>query len=129
MRVISVIVAILGLFTLVLGIIFIIQAGSAEETIATEIQPVTIAELDAKYDAVKAKQMQLRQVEEPAIQEGKAAASDTYNYLTIQRTALGLARANVGTTSILRMNGILDIVIGAGFMLAGIGLFRRSSQR
>ena len=125
-RVIAAIVAILGICALVLGIFFVFQANSAKEQVATEIQPVTLSEVNAKYDAVKAKQLQLRATEEPQIQAGKAAASDTYNYLSIQRTSLGLAKANIGMAKFIQITGIVNIVIGIGLILAGILLFTRS---
>jgi predicted PurR-regulated permease PerM len=125
-RIIAAIIAILGIFALVLGIVFIFQSDSAKEQIADEIQPVTLSEVNAKYDAVKAKQLQLRQAEEPQIQAGKAAASDTYNYLSIQRTSLGLAKANIGMAQFIQITGIVNLVIGLGLILVAITLFARS---
>jgi len=124
----AIVVVVLGLVSLVFGIIFIIQAGSAEQEIANEIQPLTIAEVDAKYEAVKTKQVALAKVEEPEIQAGKAAPSTTYNYLTVQRTSLGLARANIGLAGFVRTSGIIDIIVGLGLILAGVGLFRKGQS-
>jgi len=101
-RVSAIVVAILGVVCLVFGIIFMTQASSAEKEIADDIQPLTIAEVDAKYEAVKANQMALMATEEPNIQAGRAAPSAMYNYLTIQRTSLGLARANIGLAGFTR---------------------------
>jgi hypothetical protein len=124
----AIVVMVLGVTCLVFGIIFITQASSAEKEIASEIQPLKIAEVDAKYDAVKAKQIALMTTEEPNIQAGKAAPSDMYNYLTVQRTSLGLARANIGLTGFVRTSGIIDIILGVGLILAGLGLFKKGQS-
>jgi dipeptide/tripeptide permease len=125
-RWIAVVVAVLGVVSLVFGIIFITQASSAERQIASEIQPLKIAEVDAKYEAVKTNQTGLAQAEEPQIQAGKAAPSAMYNYLTIQRTSLGLARANIGLVGFTRTSGIINIIVGLGLILAGVGLFKKN---
>jgi hypothetical protein len=121
----AIVVAVLGVVVLVFGIIFITQASSAEQEIADEIQPLTIAEVDAQYEAVKTNQMALAMTEEPQIQAGQAAPSTTYNYLTVQRTSLGLARANIGLAEFVRTSGIIDIIVGLGLILAGVGLFMK----
>ena len=122
----ALVVAVLGVVSLVFGIIFITQASSAEREIANEIQPLKIAEVDAKYEVVKTNQTGLARTEEPQIQAGTAAPSAMYNYLTIQRTSLGLARANIGLAGFVRTSGIIDIIVGLGLILAGVGLFRKS---
>ena len=121
----AIVITVLGVASLVLGIIFITQASSAEQEIASEIQPLLIAEVDAKYEAVKTNQMALMMSEEPGIQAGTASPSAMYNYLTVQRTSLGLARANIGLAGFVRINGIVDIVVGSGLILAGVGLFKK----
>ena len=128
MRLCSIVVSLVGVVALVFGIIFITQAGSSAQEVADSIQPVTLAELDGTYETVKAKQMNIRAAEEPQIQAGTAAPSSTYNYLTIQRTALGLARTNVGLAGFVRTSGILDILVGIGLVLAGVGLFKDSQS-
>ncbi len=122
----AIVVAVLGVVVLVFGIVFIIQAGSSEKEIAESIQPITLTELDAKYEAVKTSQMAIRAAEEPQIQAGQAAPSAMYNYLTVQRTALGLARTNVGLAGFVRTSGIIGIIVGLGLILAGVGLFKKS---
>ena len=126
MRIIATIVILLGLVTLVGGVVFVIGASMARQEVADSLVPVTLEELDDKYDAVKAKTDALKAVEEPQIQAGQAMPSAMYNYLSIQRTSLGLARANVGKARILGWNGIVDIVIGAGLVLGGLGLLRKA---
>lgn len=122
----SLVVAVIGVAVLVLGIVFVAQAGSAEKEISDEIQPLTMSEVDGKYDAVSEQHAGLRQQEEPGIQAGTAAPSATYNYLTIQRTSLGLTRANIGLASFVRTNGIIDIILGVGLILAGLIAFRQA---
>jgi hypothetical protein len=124
----AIVVTVLGVACLVFGIIFIIQAGSAEQEIADEIQPLAIGDVDARYEAVKTSQMALAAAEEPGIQAGTAAPSTMYNYLTVQRTSLGLARANIGLAGFVRTSGIIDIIVGLGLVLAGVGLFKKGQS-
>jgi hypothetical protein len=123
----AILVMVTGVVALIFGIIFIPQASSAEKEIADSITPLALSEVDAKYDAVSTSQQQMRAAEEPGIQAGTAAPSAMYNYLTIQRTSLGLTRSNIGFASFLRTTGIIYIIVGLGLILAGAGLFRRSS--
>lgn len=125
-RIIAIIVAILGLVGLVFGIMFVLQAGSAEQAVSTEIQPLKIADVNSKYDDVKAKQMSLAATEEPQIQAGKVAPSAMYTYLTVQRTSLGLAKTNIGLAAFVRTCGIIEIIIGLGLILAGILFLKKT---
>ena len=126
MRAIAIIVVILGLASLVVGILFITQAAAAKQEVADLIAPLALDELDAKYDAVKAKADAAKAAEEPQIQAGQAMPSAMYNYLSVQRTSLGLARSNVGTADAVRVNGLVDIGVGLGLVLAGLGLLRKA---
>jgi hypothetical protein len=128
MRVLAVIVIILGLASLVLGIMFIPQAASGNKTIADEVAPLKISEIDAHYDAVSAAFNVQMAKEEPGIQGGTAMPSAMYNYLSAQRALLGLAKANVGTVKAVRVNGIVDIIVGLGLILGGFVLLRKSSS-
>ncbi len=125
-RLSAITVTILGLVGLIFGIVFIIQASSAEQAIADEIQPLTIAEVDPSYEAIKTNQTALAMAEEPQIQAGAAAPSAMYNYLTVQRASLGLAKTNIGFTAFVRSSGIINIIVGLGLILAGVGLFRQT---
>jgi hypothetical protein len=127
MRILGVIVIILGLAAVVFGILFIPQASSAEKEISDSIAPLTLDQVDDKYDAVSMKYNQIKMAEEPSIQGGTAAPSATYNYLSAQRALLGLARANIGTTKVVRTSGIIDIVVGLGLILTGFALIRKNS--
>ncbi len=117
MRIISIIVIILGLASIVFGVLYITQASSAENEIAESIAPLPLDQLDAQYDTVKAQYEQMKAA-------GAQPGTD-FNYLTIQKTGLGLARANFGTAQSVRMNGIIDIILGLGLGLVGIVLMRK----
>jgi hypothetical protein len=127
MRVIAIIVMILGLASLAFGVVFIMQASSAEKEIAESIQPLKLADVDSRYEDVKAKQTAIKMAEEPQIQAGQAQPSAMYNYLTIQRTGLGKTRAEIGMASFTRMSGTINVIVGAGLILAGVGLLRKPS--
>ncbi len=127
MRILSLVVAILGIAAIVLGVLFIVQAGSGSNEITTSIAPLTQDEVSPKYDAVSAKYDQIKMAEEPAIQQGTAGPSDMYNYLSAQRGLLGLAKANIGTVKAIRMMGYTDIVIGLGMVIGGFVLFRKNA--
>jgi hypothetical protein len=126
MRLVAILVAVLGLVVLALGVVFVSQAGSAEKTIANEIQPLKVENVNATYDSVKAKQMQVAQAEGAAIQAGNPSA--TYTYLTLQRTSLGLTKSNLGLAQTVRTVGIINIVLGAAIVLLAIGMFARSKS-
>ena len=118
MRAISIIVIILGLVSIIFGILFVTQASTAENVIAESIAPLPLSQLDDQYDKVKAQHEQMK--------AAGAQPSTDYNYLTIQKTGLGLARANVGTAQSVRINGIIDIILGLGLGLTGLGLMRKA---
>jgi hypothetical protein len=128
MRALAVIVVILGLAALVFGILFIPQASSAEQEIADSVAPLTLDQVDAKYDAVAVKYDALKAAEEPQIQAKTAAPTINYVYLSAQRALLGLAKSNIGTAKFVRLNGIIDILVGLGLVLAGLGLLRKSQS-
>ncbi len=118
MRAIAIIIVILGLAGLVFGILFVAQAGSAEQEVADSLTaPVTLDNLDATYDTVTAQYNQMK--------AAGAQPNAQYNYLYANKVGLGLARANVGTASFARTSGVVDILIGLGLVLAGIGMLRK----
>ena len=94
------------------------QASTAENEIAESIAPLPLNQLDAQYDTVKA---QYEQMKDAGVQH-----STDFNYLTIQKTGLGLARANAGTAQSVRLIGIIDIILGLGLGLSGLGLLRKT---
>jgi hypothetical protein len=128
MRAIAIIVAILGLAVFVYGILFVAQAGSVETEVANSITPLTLDQLDAKYDAVAIKYDATKAAEEPKIQAGQAMPSDMYNYLSAQRALLGLSRTNIGMAKLIRTSGTVDILLGLGVFLAGVWLLRKSQS-
>ena len=128
MRVISIIVVILGVATLAFGILFLMQAGSAEKQIADEVKPLKLAELDAKYDAVTPKQEGLMAKEEPQIQAGQAAPSAMYNYLSAHRSLLAIARSNVGIAKFVRTSGTVNIIIGLGLIVVGLAMMVKKTE-
>jgi hypothetical protein len=128
MRILALITVILGIAAIVLGVVFMMNASSANDEIITSIAPLTIDQINPKYDAVSAKYNQVMAAEEPAIQGGTAAPSAMYNYLSAQRGLLGLAKANIGVVKAIRMMGYVDIAVGLGLVLGGIALFARKSD-
>ncbi len=121
----SLIIIAIGAVSLVFGIIYIVQSGSAKLQIADDIAPLTLDEVDARYDAVVIQHNTLRNAEEPKIQTGQAAPSAMYNYLSIQRTSLGLTRTSIGLANFTRMIGIIDIILGVGLLFAGVLLMQK----
>lgn len=118
MRTMAVIVVILGIASLVLGILFIVQSGSAKQEVADSIAPLPLAQLDDQYDAVTAQYEQM-------VAAG-APVDANYNHLYGSKVGLGLARANAGTANFVMMSGIVAIIIGAGLVLTGIGQMRKA---
>ncbi|MDD4874006.1 MAG: hypothetical protein PHE15_03410 [Dehalococcoidales bacterium] len=123
---IPLVVAVIGIVCIVAGTMFIMQANSKQQEIAGEIAPLTIEQVDAKYEAVKAAQITYATAEEPKIQAGQAAPSVMYDYLSAQRALLGLAKSNLDVVEFVRYIGILNIIIGVGFLFVFAGLCRRN---
>ena len=120
MRIIGIIVLILGVAGLAFGVLLIPQSYSAEDDIAESIAPLPLDQVDSQYDAVKAKYTQMK--------ESGAPPSVEYNYLTVQKTGLGLTRSQIGLASFTRTSGIINIILGVGLILAGIGLMRKGQS-
>ncbi len=118
MRAIAIIIVILGLASLVFGILFVTQAASAQNEVAESIAPLPLDQLDDQYDAVKAQYEQMK--------AAGAQPDAQYNYLYATKVGLGLARANKGTANAVRVNGVVDICVGLGLVLAGLGLLRKT---
>ena len=116
MRVIGAIVLILGVAAIVLGVVFIVQANAGQQEIVDQIAPLQISEVDNRYDQVDMKVSSMEQTD------------PTYTSYFSQRTSLGLTRSNIGNVKAVRMNGILDIGIGAGLVLTGAALFLKAGN-
>jgi uncharacterized membrane protein len=123
---ISLLIIVVGAVSLVFGIVFIVQSGSAKQQIADDIAPLTLDQVDAQYDAVVLQHEAIMQ-KEPLVRVGKAESSVTYNYLTIQRTSLGLTRSNIGQADFIRTTGIIDIILGVGFLFSGAFLMQKKT--
>jgi hypothetical protein len=126
MRILGIIVLILGLVGLIFGILFLPMANSAENEIAVQVTPLTLDQVAPKYDLVTAKFNEQMAKEEPQIQAGKAMPSDIYNYYSAQRALLGLAKSNMGTVTLLRFLGIVNICLGVGIAATGFYVFRKA---
>lgn len=126
MRILGIVVLILGLVGIVFGIVFMPMANSAQDEITTQVAPLTLDQVSPKYDQVTAAFNQAMAAEEPQIQAGKAMPSAMYNYLGSQRALLGLAKANMGTVTLLRFLGIVNICIGLGLAFAGFYVYRKA---
>ena len=127
MRIMALLVAIIGVALLGLGIYYIPQAASGKQEIADKIAPLTLDNLDAMYDKVSSEHAKLIITEELKIMRG-AVPDAKYNYLTIQRTGLGLARAEVGLTNFILITGIVEIILGVALILISFGLMRKSAS-
>ncbi|MFY9812927.1 MAG: hypothetical protein WBQ62_00915 [Dehalococcoidales bacterium] len=121
----GIIVALIGVAILAMGIVFLAQANTAKKTVADEISPVTLSNLNTQYNTIEAAQEKQMAAEEPGIQAGQAAPSAMYNYLSAQRALLGLAKSNLGTSGFVMMSGTVDIVLGIGLVLVGLALYMK----
>jgi hypothetical protein len=122
MRIISIIVILLGIAAIVFGILYIPQANSAKQKVADSLTaPVTLDNLDATYDQISGSFDQLKA-------SGMPSSDPQYVMVLGQRTSLGLARSNVGTAKVVMTNGIIDILVGLGLVLAGFGLLRKAQE-
>ena len=121
----GIIVALIGVAILVMGIVFMAQANTAKKTVANEISPITLSNLNAQYNTVEAAQEAQAAKEEPGIQAGQAAPSAMYNYLSAQRALLGLAKSNMGTSGFVMMSSTVDIILGIGLVLIGVALYMK----
>ena len=124
-RIIALVVALIGVAILAMGIVFEMQANAGKQTVADEITPVALADLNTTYDQVKAGYAHYSALEEPGIRAKTAAPSATYNYYSAQRALLGLAKSNIALSKFVMMCGTLDIVLGLGLALAGMALYMK----
>jgi hypothetical protein len=122
MRVLGIIVIILGIATLVFGILFLPQASSAKQKVADSLTaPVTLDNLDATYDQISGAYDQIKA-------SGMPSSDPQYVMVLGQRTSLGLARSNVGTAKMVMTTGIVDIIAGVGLVLVGFALLRKAQS-
>jgi predicted PurR-regulated permease PerM len=122
MRLLALVVVILGIAALVFGILFIPQASQAKQKVADSLTaPITLDTLDATYDQICGAYDQLKA-------SGMPSSDPQYVMVLGQRTSLGLAKSNVGVAKVLQTMGIVNIIIGAGLVLAGCALMMRKGQ-
>jgi predicted PurR-regulated permease PerM len=122
MRLLALVVVILGIATLVFGILFIPQASDAKQKVADSLTaPITLDTLDATYDQICGAYDQLKA-------SGMPSSDPQYVMVLGQRTSLGLAKSNVGVAKVLQTMGIVNIIIGAGLVFAGCALMMRKGQ-
>jgi hypothetical protein len=122
MRLLALLVVILGIATLVFGIMFIPQASDAKKKVADSLTaPVTLDTLDATYDKISGSFDQLKAA-------GMPSSDPQYVMILGQRTSLGLARSNVGVAKVLNTMGIVNIIAGVGFIFAGCALMMKKAQ-
>ncbi len=107
-------IAIVGVVAIVFGIMGIMEAGKAEGKVADEIAPMAISEVNANYGMISA-----------AYSAVKGTNTPEESAYLLQKTSLGLAKSNIGTIKFLKNTAILEIIAGAGFVLVGVGLFKR----
>ena len=114
LKMIALTIAVVGIVCIIFGIMGIMGAGNSEQEVADELAPVTIANLDDTYDQISAAYSAVRGTDSPE-----------ESVLLGKKTSLGLARSNIGTIDFVRNTSILEIVIGAGLVIASIGFFKR----
>jgi hypothetical protein len=116
MRILSLVTLILGLAAIVLGVVFMMNASSGNDEIATSVAPLTLDQVGPTYDQLVAAVSQMPKTD------------PSYVATFGQKTAIGLAKSNMANMKILKLNGIVDIIIGAGLLLAGLALFIRRAD-
>jgi uncharacterized membrane protein YidH (DUF202 family) len=120
MRFLALLVIILGIATLIFGIIFFPQASSAKQKVADSLSSgVTLDTLNATYDKIDG---QLKQLQT----SGMPSTDPQYVMVFGQRTSLGLAKSNVGVAKVLQTMGIIDILIGVGLVFSGCAVWRKN---
>jgi hypothetical protein len=108
----AILVALIGVVCIVFGVMFIMQAGDSRQVVADELAPIKISDVNATYDQVKAG---LKANTDPT----KAVS------LTLQKLSLGSAKTNISTISFVEKTGMVVIIVGVGFALAGLGLLKK----
>jgi len=113
----AIFIAIAGVVCIVSGIMFITEAGNAEQRVLDEIAPLNLelGDVNAAYGQASAALGQVMQSGDPEAIQNAA----------LQKTSLGVVRSNIGTIKFVRNSGILEIALGAGLVLASAGLFKR----
>jgi len=119
-NIVSILLAVIGVVCVVFGVLFIMSANSGKQTVVDELTAsgVTVDNINDKYDQAKAGLAQ-------ALAAG-TAGTETAQSLGWQKASLGLGKSNLAMVDFVQKSGILTIVIGAGLVLAGWGLMKKS---
>ncbi len=125
-RIVAVIVLLIGVASLALGVLFVIQGNDGKKDLIDDLNPILLDQVNAKYDAVRPLQIQAMAAEEPKIQAKQAAPSATYNYYSAQRALLGLAKSNQLVAQFVMTSGYVTMVMGIGLLLVGGTLFSKA---
>jgi hypothetical protein len=125
-RIIAVIVLLIGVVSLALGVMFVIQGNDGKKDLIDDLNPILLDQVNAKYDAVRPLQIQAMAAEEPKIQAKQAAPSATYNYYSAQRALLGLAKSNQLVAQFVMTSGYVTMAMGIGLLLVGVTLFSKA---
>jgi hypothetical protein len=122
MRILALLVVILGIATLVFGIIFIPQASDAKAKVVASLSSgVTLDNLNDKYDQASGAYAQLVAAGMPS--------SDPQSVMVLgQRTSLGLAKSSVGLAKFINTMGMVNIIVGVGLALGGCALMMKKNQ-
>lgn len=113
----ALLVTLVGVVAIVFGIIFIMEAGSSRTTLSDELKSsnITLATLNAAYDQAKA-----------GLEQATAAKNvEAIQSAGWQKASLSVAKSNVSTIAFVQNAGILNIVLGAGFVLVGLFMFMK----
>jgi hypothetical protein len=122
MRLLGLLVLILGIAAIVFGIMFIPQASDAKQKVEESLKsPVTMDNLNATYGQISGAYDQL-------VAAGVPSSDPQYVMVLGQRTSLGLAKSSVGLAKFLNTAGIVNIIVGAGLVLAGCGLMMKKNS-
>jgi hypothetical protein len=116
MRILSLVTIILGIAAIAFGLIFVFQANAGNDEIAASIAPLPMDQVESKYDEVFAMAKNVPQTD------------PSYLMITGQRTALGLAKANIGNVKAIMTNAYITMGLGLGLVLVGIVSFRKSGE-
>ena len=113
----SLLVVLVGVVAIVFGVMFIMQAGSSRTTLSDELKAsnVTLATLNAAYDQAKAGLEQAT-----AAKNAEAVQSAGW-----QKASLSVAKSSVSTINFVEKSGILNIVMGVGFIFIGLFMFMK----
>jgi hypothetical protein len=127
-NILSILVAVVGVACIVFGVIFIMSASSGKTTVVDEMAAsgVTVDNLNAKYDLAKKGLADAMTAMATASDAAKATVNEKIQDAGWQKASLGLAKSNLAMVDFVQKSGILTIVIGAGLVLAGWGLMKKS---